>query len=138
MFHPSVRLVIVSFQCTPVFVLGRNAGHTPRVLLVPVHSLTLSNVSSLLQIFFTSLPFSLHFSSCVFHLCESFVWSRVVFVLFRSPISSRVSKEIHLSLLVPILLPSIFAVLSVMPLTNICQCSSTSVEYSRAANLLVV
>ena len=93
---------------------------------------------SLLQLYFTSFSFSLYFSSCVFHPCESFVWSHVFLVLFRSSIRSQISQEIHLSWLVPLLFPNIFAALSAIPLTNTGHCSSRSVECSRPANLFLV
>ena len=75
---------------------------------------------------------------CVFHLCECFVWSHTVVVLVRSYIRSHVTQEIHLSLMVPILFLNVFAALSMIPLTNICRCSSMSVEYTILANKSLV
>ena len=93
-----------------------------------VSSTTLLHFFVLLSVFYVM----------VFHPCESFVLPRAFFVLFRSSIRSDVSQEIHLSLLVPLHFPNIFAALSLTPPTNICHCSSRSVECSRAANMFLV
>ena len=64
-------------------------------------------LSRLQLFFFASLSFSLYFSSCVFHHCESLVCPLAFFLLLRSSIRSHVAEKTHLFLLVPLLFPTI-------------------------------
>ena len=101
MFHPSVRLFFFShlhvYVRPALLLIGMleilmELVNSQTILYILLVSFLLADscasapsiqcLLSLLQLFFTSLSFSLFLSSCVFHPCESFVWYRAFLVLF--------------------------------------------------------